>query len=453
MTHRARLAIAPLVVVVSALLLSACAGGISNPFSRGNADVDETPVDDNRISLVSAEATLNLSSTLGGQSVPLPEPVLLSSWPNEGGNATKVVGHVALSPQVSRIWTRNIGKGSSRTSRVSTPPIVADGFIFALDGAGQVSALDEYSGERVWSRKLRSESKRDRETRGGGLAYAEGRLFATSGYGYITAMDPATGAEIWRRDTGAPLHSSPTFHQGRLYVVSVDNELFAVDAAIGEIDWTYRSLNESARILSSSSPAVSGDVVIAPFASGEVVALRAQNGRPLWAGALSRTTTGTALSSLNDIAGSPVFADDVVFAASQSGVLNAFDAVTGETLWSQPAGGINMPWVTDTAVFTISADGQLAALDRNTGEAYWIVELPRFAKPKARKGRMAWRGPVLAGDRLIMVSSRGDYWEVSPRDGSILRQERSRNEYFVPPVVANNSVYILSDDAKLSAWR
>jgi outer membrane protein assembly factor BamB len=443
-------------VVTAALALSlasACATPrFPNPFG-GNEAESETPIDENRIPLLSAEATLQPSEALLGRIPPVPSEYGLLTWPSEGGNASHNVGHIALGSYVQRAWTKSVGQGSSRKARVSTAPIVADGYVFTLDGAGKISALDEATGSTVWSRMMRSDSKRDKETRGGGLAYQSGRLYVTSGFGYVMALEAASGADIWERDTNSPMHASPTLFQGRLYAVSVDNELFALNADTGAIEWSYRGLAESARILSSSSPAVAGEVVVAPFASGEVIAFRLQNGRPLWSEALTRETGGTALSSLNDIAGSPVISGNLVIAASHSGVLNAFDLVSGQTVWSVPAGGINMPWVADQTVFTISADGQLAALDRSTGAAYWLLDLPRYEKAKSRKGRIAWRGPVLAGGRLIMVSSRGDLWEIAPQDGSIIRQERIGQPVFVPPVVSNGTLYVLDDKARLTALR
>jgi outer membrane protein assembly factor BamB len=56
--------------------------------------------------------------------------------------------------------------------------------------------------------------------------------------------------------------------------VALDNTLLSFDAATGARLWTYQALSESARILSASSPAVSGDTIVAAFGSGELVALR-----------------------------------------------------------------------------------------------------------------------------------------------------------------------------------
>ena len=97
----------------------------------------------------------------------------------------------------------------------------------------------------------------------------------------------------------------------------------STDGYAGAPSWTYQALSESARILSASSPAVSGDTVVAAFGSGELVALRAANGNDLWNEALSRASRTNALSEIRDIPGRPVIYQGDVFAVSHSGVFSA----------------------------------------------------------------------------------------------------------------------------------
>ena len=92
------------------------------------------------------------------------------------------------------------------------------------------------------------------------------------------------------------------------------NQIIAFNTQTGQQEWSYRGIVEPARILRASSPAVSGDTVIAPFSSGEVVALRASNGQPVWNQVLSRTSRTSALSEIRDIAGRPVISRGFVYA-------------------------------------------------------------------------------------------------------------------------------------------
>ena len=60
---------------------------------------------------------------------------------------------------------------------------------------------------------------------GGGIAYWKGRLFVATGYARVLALDPKNGKVIWKTGVGAPVRSGPTVADGRVYAVTVENEL------------------------------------------------------------------------------------------------------------------------------------------------------------------------------------------------------------------------------------
>ena len=83
----------------------------------------------------------------------------------------------------------------------------------------------------------------------------------------------------------------------------------------------------------------------------------------------------------------------------------------------------------------------------------WVRLLPSYQNEKKRKDPITWAGPVLGGDRLIVLSSDGDAVSVSPYTGDPLgREELPAGGYFAP-AIADNSLYVLTDDSKLSAYR
>jgi outer membrane protein assembly factor BamB len=435
--------------------LSACSAVDKvNPFSRSEPG-DQLSEEDRarRVSFLSFDDTLQVDEARASLGVTLPPPIRTSIWPNEGGFPDHAPQHLAAAEDLRRAWRRNIGQGSSRKARLSAPPIVADGKVFVVDADNEIVAYDSQDGRRLWRSQLRSGDRRDREFRSGGVAYGDGRVFVSLGFGAVAAFDANTGREVWRAATSGPMHSPPTAADGRVFAVSFDNEVFAFDSQTGEVLWTYQSLSEPARILTASSPAVQGEVVIAPSASGELTALRVDNGRVLWSDALTRSGRTTALSALNDIAGSPVIYDGMVFAVSQSGLLAAFDLRTGQRLWTQPAGGIHMPWVVGDYLYIMTTDGHLACLSRLDGVTIWIQDLPQYKRPQRRRGRISWAGPVLAGGRLLLVSSEGEMMSLSATTGDQLDRYRLGDNVFIPPIVADATVYVLTDDANLIAYR
>src|SRR5690606_31009255 len=146
---------------------------------------------------------------------------------------------------------------------IRAQPVVEGGRIFAMDARGVVSAYDAERGNQIWRRELRAGRERDRMGFGGGVAVGEGRVYVSSGVGMMSALEPATGRVIWSVPTGVPMHSAPTVAGGRVYAVTQDNILLAFDAATGDRLWSFQGIPEPARLMTSPSPAVQGDILVA----------------------------------------------------------------------------------------------------------------------------------------------------------------------------------------------
>ncbi|HEY0052426.1 MAG TPA: PQQ-binding-like beta-propeller repeat protein, partial [Caulobacteraceae bacterium] len=362
-------------------------------------------------------------------------------------------------PAFQVAWRSNAGEGSSRTSQVTSPVVAADGRIYVMDGESRVSAFDAATGAQVWRTSIRPEDG-DRTAFGGGLATFGGKVFATSGFRVVAALDAATGAVAWSTPVESPIHSAPTVSAGRVYAIDVDNQLIALDVNTGALAWSSQAIVEPARILRASSPAVSGDAILAPFSSGELIALRAANGQQLWQQVLSRTNRTNALSEIRDVAGRPVISRGVAYAGSHSGLFAAVDMRTGQRKWELPIATVNAAWVAGDVVYVLSNTGQVICISRDTGQVYWIHELnenrgerrgiPGFGR---RTVRPVWSGPLLANNRLILVNNEGEAVTLDARTGAEQAQINLGSAAYIAPIAYNGMVYVLTDEAKLVAIR
>ena len=472
-----------LLLALSLSLLTGCSTlDAVNPFDKTEAtkreEQGDVAGDDQRISILELSETLTVEAPTAPDLIVLPDPYVNTDWPQAGGNVQHAVQHTGATGPLDKAWSTDVGEGSGRKGRVIATPVVANGTVYTLDARYTVSAVDEATGKKIWDFKIEGierESTRvgktsfidrikdpltftdgdgtDKEGVGGGVAFATGNIFISSGLGKMVALDAQTGELIWSRETRVPLNSAPTVDNGRVFVISDDNEIFALNSTTGEVLWSYQGIVETASMLTAPAPAVIDDVVIAPFSSGELIALRVQNGGVLWQDSLSSTARLTPLASLNDISGGPAVADGYVIASAQSGVTTAFDLRTGQRVWSQPAGSLSIPLIVGDVVYTATTTGQVAAMSKLDGKVHWIQQLENFKNAKKRKERTVWTGPLLAGNRLVVASSRGDVTLLDPRSGTILKESSVSGSVFVPPVIANETVYILTDEAKLVALR
>jgi outer membrane protein assembly factor BamB len=240
---------------------------------------------------------------------------------------------------------------------------------------------------------------------------------------------------------------------GRVFVVTVENELSALDAADGHKLWVHAGLPQTASLLGGASPAVGGEVIIAPFSSGELDALEAENGRPLWSDNLASARSVDAVAALADIRGRPVIDRGRILAASHSGRMAAIDLRGGERAWEQEIGSDHSPWVAGEYVYVLTTDQNLLCLTRDDGKVRWLRRLPRYKDEKKHEDPIEWAGPVLGGDRLILLSSDGWALSVSPYTGAPLGRQEMPAPAYLGPVIADNTLYVLTDDAQLTAFR
>ena len=111
------------------------------------------------------------------------------------------------------------------------------------------------------------------------------------------------------------------------------------------------------------------------------------------------------------------------------------------------------PWVAGEWVFAVTDDARLLCIARSTGRVRWVTQLPRWKSQKKKKGAMTWIGPVLAGNRLIAVNSEGQIAYVSPGDGTVQATVKYGKPIALSPVVADNTLYLLDQEGRLTAWR
>jgi outer membrane protein assembly factor BamB len=383
--------------------------------------------------------------------VTLPAPYVNDSWSQPGGNSSKAMGHVSLAGSPSQAWTVSI-QGSKPQARLAASPVVSDGKLYVIDAGAHVIAFDAASGSRLWQTSLPAEGN-GRALFGGGVSVLGDRLFASTGVGDVVAMEAATGKILWQKHLGGPLRGAPTLENGHVYVMGQDNQIFALNQSDGVTQWTDSGTLQVTGIFGVAAPAAAQGTVIAGYSSGEISAYRYENGRSLWGDALSRTSISTAVATLTDIDADPVIDRGRVFAIGQGGRMASYELTSGQRIWEINIAGISTPAVVGEWVFAVTSDAKLLCVSRATGKIRWISQLRRWVKEKKKDKAIRWTGPVLAGGRLIVVSTRGEMVYVDPASGDVQSTVDMDRSMSLSPVVANNMLYILADDGKLTAFR
>ena len=429
-------------------LLSGC--GI---LGGGDGDAKKnTPTLGKRTSILSGESGAEVDPALASIAVILPAPVANSEWAQSGGNPSKSIGHVALGGDLGQVWTANIS-GTTKRQRLAAAPVVSGGRLFVIDTEAMVHAFDASSGAKVWTTQIEVKGDGESSRFGGGASVFDNVVYATNGVGDVVALNAADGSQIWKVRPAGPLRGAPTISNGNVYVMTQDNQIYALNMVDGSVQWNEAGTLGLAGIFGVAAPAAGQGTVVAGYSSGELTAYRYENGRNLWNDALARTSITTSVATLSDIDADPVIDRGRVFALGQGGRMAAYELVTGQRIWELNIAGITTPVVAGEWVFVLTDDAKLLCIARPSGKVRWMSQLASFQNEKKKKNPINWTGPVLAGNRLIVASTEGEIVSVSPGDGTSQTLFELKDGVSLPPIVAGGMLYILDDSGRISAFR
>jgi outer membrane protein assembly factor BamB len=221
-------------------------------------------------------------------------------------------------------------------------------------------------------------------------------------------------------------YSSPTVANGVVYVGSMDENLYALNASTGALLWTYPAVSAV-----SSSPAVANGVVYFGSEDENLYALNASTGALLW-----KYTTGSAIES------SPAVVDGVVYVGSEDGKLYAFNASTGVPVWVYPTGVLvySSPAVANGVVYFGSCgdynQGTLFALNARTGAVLWTY---------TGEGCIIDNAPAVANGVVYVGSVDDNLYALNATTGALQWTYATNYWDLSSPTVANGVVYVDSD--------
>ena len=282
-----------------------------------------------------------------------------------------------------------------------------------------------------------------------GPAVADGRVFVTDweedpesrtvdGTERVLALDEETGEILWTHSWGTTYRAlllsyaagpmaTPTVDGERVYVLGATGLLWCLDVETGEVLWHRDYLAEFDASMpetgTSSAPLVDGEQLIA-VVGGEpdalVVSFDKRTGRELWR-ALEVSGGSRAAPIIYEAGGVRQL---IIWHPS---ALASLDPATGETYWEQPwdVGGMNVvtpvkaaasfrtetdglhsvitpPQIIGDFVYGVGSYGELRGLDARTGERLWMSG---EMTPQAR-----WGGAFIVRheDRYFVNNDDGD---------------------------------------------
>jgi outer membrane protein assembly factor BamB len=432
------------IVLGAPLLLTGC-GLWDNWFGE-----DKTPIPGKRLPVLTGRNSLAVDQDAPPVSVPAATDD--AAWPQPGGTPAHAGGNLALGANPTLAWRSNIGAGTEYRQRITATPVIAGGRVFTMDADAVVRAFSAKDGSELWRASTRAEGDRTTNV-GGGIAIDGETLYATSGRADVVAFQAATGKRVWAARLPNAARNGPTIAEDRLYVPLLGDAIVGLSRADGKQLWQHQAGQVDLASLGSPAPAYADGLLVAGFGSGDLLGLRAVSGIVLWGDSLASAGGRGAIGELSAIRGMAAIRDQRVYAVSLGGAAVADDLSAGRRLWSRDITSSESPWLAGNYVFFATQDARVTAVSADAGRVAWITQLDGFTDPKNQKYPILWHGPVMAGGRLLVAGEHGKAAWLDPVSGKVLGQMDLADGAAVTPVVAGGTLYVVTVDGSISAYR
>ncbi|MFB0525390.1 MAG: PQQ-binding-like beta-propeller repeat protein, partial [Phycisphaerae bacterium] len=236
----------------------------------------------------------------------------------------------------------------------------------------------------------------------------------------VYSIDAASGEIRWTFFTEGPVRFAPTVYEGRVYVGSDDGCVYCLDAQNGKLIWKYRAGPSDEKVIGNGRmislwpvrTSVLVDDGVAYFGAGVfpyegiyICALNADDGSVIW----RNDTIGDRAHELDYGGMSPhgylVASKDILYVPSGRAMPAAFDRKTGRFFFYSSAGGkYGGTWT------LLDGDNLIAGVDTSAQDGR-PAKIAYDAKTGSRKGDVFGRSPgidmVLTGEVAYILTVDG----------------------------------------------
>jgi hypothetical protein len=238
------------------------------------------------------------------------------------------------------------------------------------------------------------------------MSIADGMVFSMGNEGgkdYVFALDAKTGKKIWDFSYACPLtdnlyeggpNATPTYHEGKLYTLSKEGDLYCLDAKSGKELWSKDCRDFGAK-------------------------------KPKWG-----------------FAGSPTIVDDMVLVnVGDSGA--AFDKASGKVLWSssgEDAGYASVvPYSKDEAI--VLCGNSFKSIDMKSGQVKWTEPFEASYKVNAAS-------PVIVSNMVLISTGYGNgraaFYDIKSSKPKRLWETTKLKSHFGNPIFLNGYFYAVT---------
>ena len=403
-------------------------------------DENESILPGKRESVYESEEKLILKAN---KRIKLEKPKIISDWVQQHQNLKNHLFHFKSKPTLKFKKRIRLGDINLDKFQYFTPPIISENTIFYYDNDFSVVSKNINTGKINWSIKLEFE-KQENFSLVSGFFLDNKTLFFSTGLGNIYAVDSVDGRINWFKKFGIQFSRPPVVSKEKIFLVSDDNQLYAINKKNGDVVWSHLGNIEELSIIGGSKPALDEGIIVVSYSSGEIFALDENNGSIIWFDNIS-TSNFFSKTNINDIQSPICIEKGKLFVPTFSNKLLVYDLKTGKKSWDLKLSSINPMVISGETIYVIDINSKLMSIDKVSGKLLWAVQL----RSKKGKTEINWSGPLLSSYKLLVVSSDGTILSLSPFSGKTISKIKFKESFISGPIQVNEKIYLISKQGSL----
>lgn len=332
----------------------------------------------------------------------------------------------------SQAWTANVGS----LGNIQLTPVVNGDAVTLATASGNVVSLQASTGTELWRVKL------DTNILAG--VGGDGTTFAViSNQNEVIAM--RDGKELWRHALPARSFTPPFVAGERVFVITADRALLALDADNGALIWDRPgSDGENLSLRESLLLTSVGNTLVAGF-SGRVVGINPDTGSLRWESSVAIPRGINDIERLVDIVGHYSRVGNNICVQAFQTAIGCVNASLGDTTWTQKVNGAVGVGGDENYVYSVDVTGRMQAWDRISGTQQWLSDRLQYRDLTA---------PLQIG-RAVAVGDAGGLLHLIERaDGSPLNRFQTNSSGIrVAPIYAGNTLIAVTNNGTVFGYR
>jgi outer membrane protein assembly factor BamB len=266
-------------------------------------------------------------------------------------------------------------------SEVTAPPLLTENALIVSTRSGRLTAFNPTNGDKLWDITLDSFSERP-------LTFSNGFIYIVTAGQVAYSIEASSGKRLWVHDAGFPdmvtvrRPPAPVIHDGRMIIGLATGELMALRVEDGKRLWRYNPFYQEAKFkdVIGEMTVHNGKLLVTRYDGLIAIVDITQERQVIWQDRQSSASTST-------------FRSGRYYVGLTNGEVLSYDASTGRINWRAHTGTTpSFMIASETNIYVFGANGRITSLDVGTGTYQWGDDL----------GSRLSTSPIVVGNKMYV---------------------------------------------------